>query len=279
MHLFCWAGSKERLLNTLFARLPPNFTELDTWVDAFAGAGSTIFHVLSHYDNIKRAIVCDKNEALINVYTLLQSNPYDVSERLELLRVLRADSKDPKALYYDLRDRFNYGRCDKYEQAALFIYLMCTCFNGLARCNSSGYFNSPYGGALYLPNQDRLLELSDLLQRCEIMCADFEQTMKYSGSWAMYYFDPPYVPLSATACFTSYSAGGFAASDQSRLIGMLQRLDAKGVPFMVSNSEKAEALYAGQGWHIEGVPIRHTIKASGDYATIRELIIRNYEQG
>jgi DNA adenine methylase len=51
------------------------------------------------------------------------------------------------------------------------------------------------------------------------------------------YFDPPYVPVSETAGFTSYVAGGFGVDEQERLASLFARLAAHGVHVVLSNSD------------------------------------------
>ena len=50
------------------------------------------------------------------------------------------------------------------------------------------------------------------------------------------YFDPPYVPLSATSSFVSYTAGGFGMPEQARLRDTARALKDRGVHVLLSNS-------------------------------------------
>jgi DNA adenine methylase len=49
------------------------------------------------------------------------------------------------------------------------------------------------------------------------------------------YCDPPYVPLTRSANFTSYSAGGFDLGDQQRLADLAAKARARGIPVLISN--------------------------------------------
>jgi DNA adenine methylase len=51
------------------------------------------------------------------------------------------------------------------------------------------------------------------------------------------YFDPPYVPVSKTASFTSYTQDGFGLKQQIELRDLCLRLRDKGVYVIASNSD------------------------------------------
>ena len=54
-----WAGGKGQLIEQLDGLLPNNFSERKdiTYVEPFVGGGAMLFHILSKYPNIKRAII------------------------------------------------------------------------------------------------------------------------------------------------------------------------------------------------------------------------------
>jgi DNA adenine methylase len=52
-----------------------------------------------------------------------------------------------------------------------------------------------------------------------------------------FYFDPPYVPISPTASFTSYQSQGFTLTDQKVLRDEATRLVEKGSHVLLSNSD------------------------------------------
>ena len=81
------------------------------------------------------------NEELINLYSVVRDNVYELIEDL---------SKHEISKEYFLEIR-NIDRTEKYaelsniERASRFIYLNRTCFNGMYRVNSQGQFNVPFG--------------------------------------------------------------------------------------------------------------------------------------
>jgi DNA adenine methylase len=65
------------------------------------------------------------------------------------------------------------------------------------------------------------------------------------------YCDPPYVPLSVTANFTSYAPDAFGFAQQKALAEKARECAARGVPVVISNHDTAEsrALYQGAEIH------------------------------
>ena len=64
----------------------------------------------------------------------------------------------------------------------------------------------------------------------------FEFVLEHASRGDLFYFDPPYAPVSATANFTSYTACGFADNDQRRLRDVAVELAQRGCHVIVSNS-------------------------------------------
>ena len=69
----------------------------------------------------------------------------------------------------------------------------------------------------------------------------------YAKAGDFVYFDPPYVPLSSTANFTTYDRTGFGPDDQTQLRDVFAELAQRGVRAMLSNSDTplVRELYAG----------------------------------
>ena len=92
------------------------------------------------------------------------------------------------------------------------------------------------------------------------------------------YLDPPYDPISVTASFTGYNAGGFSREDQIALRDCCRNLDAAGIKFMLSNSatEFIQDIYSD--FNITIVPAKRAINSVGSKrGCVDEVIVRNYE--
>jgi DNA adenine methylase len=231
-----WAGGKTRLVARIKAVLPPGARLIEPFV------GSAALFLNTDYP---RYLLCDANPDLINLYTQLQQRgaPF-----VEACRAYFVPENNARNAYYALRERFN-TTSDREEKAALFVYLNKHCYNGLCRYNASGRFNVPFGRYKRprLP-EDEMLAFHRKAQRAEsveIVCAGFEATMCAAQPGDVIYCDPPYVPLSGTAHFTSYSAGKFGAAEQARLAELAACLGGRGIPVVVSNhwTPATQALY------------------------------------
>jgi DNA adenine methylase len=125
------------------------------------------------------------------------------------------------------------------ERVARLIFLNKTCFNGLYRVNRKGRFNVPFGRYKNprVLNEVRLRAASSALKRATILICDFESAAADAGRDDAVYFDPPYVPLSASSSFTSYFADPFGADEHERLARVYAELTRRGVPCVLSNSD------------------------------------------
>ncbi len=161
------------------------------------------------------------------------------------------------------------------------IYLNKTGYNGLYRVNRQGKFNVPFGrykSPKYL-DRDNLLAVSQSLRDVDILCVSFETITERAkpGDWV--YFDPPYVPLSQTANFTSYQPNGFGVKEQEKLRDVCLELSRKGVYITLSNSDTSviRLLYPPAYFSVDEVLANRAINCDGaKRGKITELVITNY---
>lgn len=238
-----WVGGKTQLLDDIKKALPSNLSQINdlTYVEPFVGGGAVLFWILQEYPNITKAIINDINEELICTYRVIKS---DVEKLiLELTRIqaeyLALNDVARKDYFLSQRERYNEKNNSDIETAALFIFLNRTCFNGLYRVNSKGKFNVPHGRYTNpkICDEETLRADSVILQRVEILCGDFAQTGKYADNNVLYYFDPPYRPLTETSAFTSYAKDGFDDAEQTRLRDFCEQIATHKSLFVASNSD------------------------------------------
>lgn len=262
-----WLGGKRQIMTDLLCNIPKSFNR---YFEPFIGGGALFFELQS--DN---AYISDINEELINLYTVVKDNVFDLIIDLNKHEV----SKD-----YFLKIR-NIDRADEYnnlsniQRASRFIYLNKTCFNGLYRVNSQGQFNVPFGNYKNprIVDENNLINCSQLLKKTEIKCADFSEILNKVEKGDFVYFDPPYVPLNNTSNFTSYTKEGFSLDLQYKLWEVCNELDRKGVYFMLSNSDTkfVNDLYAN--YKIIKVFATRAVNAKADgRGKITEVLVRNY---
>ena len=111
----------------------------------------------------------------------------------------------------------------------------------------------------------------------------FEKALADGRKGDFIYCDPPYAPLSRTASFAHYTAGGFGSLDHGRLKEAVVASARRGAVVLMSNSSAPSIVAAygdpsarAAGLTLEYVPARRAINSR---ATLRgpvdELIITN----
>jgi len=262
-----WAGGKRQLLDELTQGLP----YFENYHEPFIGGGALFFR-LEAINRIKRAYLSDSNAELINTYSVIKNEIFELMS--ELASPLYVNNE---AAYYKIRA--SKPKTD-VERAARFIYLNKTAFNGLYRVNSSGGFNVPFGkydNPKILDSQNLLL-VHRALQKDELHRGDFTIVLKNAKRGDFIYFDPPYAPISKTSNFTAYTKDGFGENEQKKLLKTYKELDSKGCFVLLSNSysDFISELYAE--FESEVVHASRMINCKGDQrGKIKELIVRNWE--
>jgi DNA adenine methylase len=264
-----WAGGKTRLLPELRSRLPRTFGR---YFEPFIGGGALFFETRP-----KHAYLSDSNAELMNAFTV-------VRDHLDALILELEKHVYDKDYYYEIR---NADRLHQFEswtnikKAARLIYLNKTCFNGLYRVNRKGQFNTPFGRYKNptICDHKALTLCHQALQDAELGCHPFREIANHVNPGDFVYFDPPYAPMSKTANFTGYEAGGFDEEHQEDLKVFCDELTARGVHWMVSNSytELIQDLY--HDYHADVVTAGRAINSKAqERGKINELIIVNYER-
>lgn len=238
-----WVGGKTQLLDEVRKSLPRDFASRQhvTYVEPFVGGGAVMFWILQAYPNIERAVINDINEELIYTYRVIKENVEELIAELTHIQdeYIPLNAEDRKAYFKEKRARFNTKQTTPVETAALFIFLNRTCFNGLYRVNSKGEFNVPHGKYANprICDADNLRACSNVLQRVEILYGDFAETGHFAGPDTLFYFDPPYKPITETSSFTSYAKEGFDDNEQLRLRDFCDHINREKSIFIVSNSD------------------------------------------
>jgi DNA adenine methylase len=264
-----WAGGKSQLADALLQSSPPRFA---TYHEPFLGSGALFFR-LYREGRLRQAVLSDVNPELIDTYQAIRDH---VEEVIHWLTQFPHD----REFYYQLREK-DPNLLSLPERAARMIYLNKTSYNGLYRVNRQGKFNVPFGRHSkpnYL-DADNLRAVSRALRDVELHCARFETVLQRACPGDFVYFDPPYVPVSRTACFTSYHSEGFGLQEQEKLRDVCLALDRRRVAVMVSNSDTPTVrnLYASPPFHLTTLWARRAINCNGaKRGKIPELVITNY---
>lgn len=237
-----WAGGKSQLLNEIRLKYPAN---IEKYCEPFVGGGAVLFDVLERYYP-REVMINDINLELINTYIQVRDN---VGELIKCLKKYQKDyinicEEKRQEIYTKNRTKFNklIVKCNKDElvkKASLFIFLNKTCFNGLYRVNSEGFYNVPKGNYKnpVICDEENLMSISKLLKNVKIKCGDFEKSENFIDKRTFVYIDPPYRPLTASSMFTSYSKEQFDDSEQVRLGNFINRISNVGARIVLSNSD------------------------------------------
>ena len=287
-----WAGGKTQLIEEIKNNLPEIvFREPFTYIEPFVGSGAVLFWLLNHFPNMKKAVINDINKELIDTYDTIANSPQQLITILEELQhkyYTLEDEEGKKNFYYEKRTLFNMKSEEKVMQSALFIFLNRTCFNGLYRVNRKNEFNVPIGSYKrpLISDKENILTVSRALQKVEILCGDFEQTINYTESNTLFYFDPPYKPLSETSSFNAYAKDNFDDKEQIRLRDFCNKLNDLNHYWILSNSDVRgkdknnyffDDLYAN--YEIKRVLAKRSINANPEKrGVLNELLITNYKE-
>ncbi len=288
-----WAGGKRQLLNRIRSEYPDDLgITVTKYAEPFVGGGAVLFDVLSKYE-LNEIYINDINTELINTYKIIRDDINNLIFELSTIEkeYIELTTEHRKLYYYEKRKHFNKLIKNKdsntnIEEAALFIFLNKTCFNGLYRVNSKGLFNVPagaYKNPLICDNEN-LLNASAALQNVIIENTDYKESLSFIDNRTFVYLDPPYRPITETSNFTSYYKEPFDDDSQKELAQYVNILNEKGAKILVSNSDPRNSdinddffdeLY--EQYKIHRIDAKRVINSNGgSRGKIGELLIANY---
>jgi len=231
-----WAGGKRWLISKAKDLLPPMET-VNRYFEPFLGGGSMYFYL-----HPSTAVLSDVNSDLINAYSVIREDWYELYEMLKNYQKLHSDR-----FYYEIRALTPQSPLLK---AARFIYLNRTCWNGLYRVNKGGSFNVPIGTkTTVVLDGDNFEELSNLLKSATLDVCDFETTIDKAGERDFIFIDPPYTVKHNLNGFVKYNENIFSWQDQIRLKNSVTRAINRGAYVLVTNANHQSIieLYDGLG--------------------------------
>jgi DNA adenine methylase len=268
-----WVGGKTQLLAQFEAYFPKQFQH---YYEPFVGSGAVFFHLRP-----AQATLSDSNPYLIGAYQHIQEH---VEEVIMLLRDIRSryytlTPEEQKLEYYRVRTLYNQLPAGTIEKTVFLIFLNKTGYNGLYRENARGGYNVPFGRYANpsIFDESNLRLVSHVLQKVRLIHDQYAHVVRTAQAGDFVYFDPPYMPISKTSLFTSYTKGAFSLDQQAHLAHVARQLAQRGVQVMLSNSnsDTIRAMYNDF--------FLHEVRASrmvNSKATLRgkipELLITSY---
>ena len=261
-----WAGGKRQLLPELLTRRPETVRR---YFEPFVGGAALFFELAP-----ASSCLSDVNGELVDCYLAIRDH---VDAVIAALKQHRYD----KDYFYQIRSLVP-STLTLPERAARTIFLNRTGFNGLYRVNNRGQFNVPFGRYTNptICDTRNLRACSLVLKSAHLAVEDFEQAVSGAGRGDFVYFDPPYVPVSHTSHFTSYTPGGFGWDEQRRLASVFAKLAARGVQVMLSNSDVPAVRQLYAGFRIDAVQARRNISCKGRRrGQVGEVVVCSYPPG
>lgn len=304
--LFPWAGHKRDWVDLLGKYLPGRVE--GTLHIPFFGSGSVFFGAFMGQGRLIEGnpiILSDTNGPLMRLFWVLQDK-----EALEalLFEGQQERYKNEEKAYYAIRESFNarlmdrgaemYSRLfgtpmDHVVEAAEFLYILKTAWGGLHRVRKdSGTLNVPFGWKGYrtvtvdgvkvhiqqraqtIFDHNGLWETHRALKGVTLLVGDFRAVLAAARQGDFVYLDPPYIPVSPTSSFTSYSVDGFGILEQWWLAQTMKALDSRGVYWLLSNADVSWARDLYAGFNIHAIDV---VRKIAGHRIAREVLAANYQ--
>jgi DNA adenine methylase len=279
---------KKKTIQQIKAFLPETFLQKNDiiYVEPFVGGGALLFWILQNLYNIKRTVINDLNEVLINTYRVVKDNPAQLLEKLQIIEheIYTLDKIQLEKYYYKKRQELNEDKLDNISAAAVFIFLNHFCFRGFFLSYKDEKFSTVFDNSktskAFFYNKKNILKDSEILKKVEILNTDFAETLKYANNNSFYFLDPPYRPLSKNKNkIDYYTKEGFADADQIRLRDFCKNLDEQGAKFLQVNSDCDFIRDLYKNFYLEKVTeITNLSCVNNKRKNINSLFIYNYKK-
>lgn len=224
-----YTGGKYRLLKQLLPLFPKG---INTFVDLFCGGGDIFANV-----NARRIVANDTDTKVIEFYNTLKSHSIeDILGHIDATITKFGLTISNDAGYYKFREYYNLEENSWPKPIDLFI-LIAYGFNHQIRFNQNGEFTTSFGRDRSYFNKNirkNLIEFHKVISNDNVYFTDKdfrELKIDKLGNGDFVYCDPPYLITWAT-----YNEnGGWGQKEEDDLYALLDRLNAKGVKFGMSN--------------------------------------------
>lgn len=270
-----YAGGKTNLLPQLLPLIESVLSPDVTYWEPFVG-GAAVAFALQH----PRTAINDLNVDLMNLYNVIADTPESLIYTLKLMQ-----QNHSKEYYYEIRalDRDpKFWNRPEVDIAARTVYLNKTCFNGLFRVNSKGYFNTPIGRTTSgkipdIVQEKEIRELSKFLKHCDRHTGYYDEWLLNADirPGDVIFMDPPYDPGEEihTSGYTSYQKEGWTRDDLVRLKSVADVMVERGANVILTNNSTEFVRDLFKHWYQKEVPVKHSINCKGDNRQAKEIII------
>jgi DNA adenine methylase len=221
-HVIPYQGSKRKLANAILDQV--QFSGVRTLYEPFAGSAAITLAAASR-DLALNYVLGEKLTPLAELWEIIIEEPEKLIKGYNRYWLEQLES--PKDYYFKVRAEYNRT----HSPFALF-YLIARCVKNAVRFNPDGEFNqSPDNRRLGMkPSklQQQALLASHLLKgRTNVVYGDFRKTLREASNKDLVYLDPPWSGLTDNPRYAFLL-------DLDSLLNELSRLNANGVPFLLS---------------------------------------------
>lgn len=218
-HILPYQGSKRKLAERILSLAPSHRHRL---IEPFAGSAAVTVHAA--YRNLaEHYVIGEVLKPLADLWQLVVADPDRLSAGYRKIWEKEGD------LYLEVRNEFN-----RSADPVLFLYLMARCVKAAIRFNSEGQFNQSADKRRRGMHPDRMSQnihaVSSILSgKTTVRCSDYADLLDDAGPSDLVYLDPPWQGTS-TRRDTRYAL----TLELGRLINDLDKLNCRGVPFLLS---------------------------------------------
>ena len=281
-----WAGGKKQILDLILAKIKEQITSFNkndyVFIEPFVGGGVVFISLKNN-----RTIINDLNRELITAYRVIRNNPEELMKRLDEMFLSFNNNKEEYYKEIRAQDRDeNYKDFDNIHIASRLIFLNKTCFNGLYRVNSEGYFNTPMGrnniSSFY--DKKNIFALSKFLKTIpeeNIMNGSYVRAMERAEIGDILYIDPPY-DYKENDGFTKYQKEGFTLEDLVELRNECDKVLDEEASVIISNNDtravreafKNDLKHSYSFYYVEELNTKRLINCKGHLRnTGKEILI------
>jgi DNA adenine methylase len=270
-----WPGGKTQLLKELLLLIKNNLKPGSTFYEPFAG-GLAVSLALQH----SKTVVNDLNSELINMYKVIRDEP----EYL-IAGLTNHQTKHSTEWYYFVRDwdrKPDFDKLPPVTRAARTIYLNKTCFNGLYRVNSKGYFNAPIGRTSSgktpdIVQKDLILEMSRFLKTVQFHNSDYKTCLETADDGDVVFLDPPYDQDEDIKSdgFVGYQKEGWTRKDLEELKMICDELSIRGCKIILTNNDTEFVRELFKEYNFREIEVKRSINRDGNKRKGKELVIYN----
>ncbi len=266
-----YSGSKNYIVDQILSNLPQKFS---VFVDAMGGAFNVGVNVFA-----EKVVYNEYNDYVFGIVKmLLETDKEELCKKISRIVKENGLERGNKETYAAFRAKYNRNQ----NPLDLFV-LQMYCFQNQMRFNSRREFNTPVGNcACNETIFERIVSFVPKAKNIELLNMDFNDfDLSRFPKDTVFYFDPPYILTNATYNDGKRGFNGWDEEQDDKLLRFLEKIDANGQKFMLSN-----LLYHNKktnGRLIEWCDknrfrIIELIPHAGRYGKRREILVVNYEK-